>query len=580
MNRILLATVFLYCAVFLMACNKENGITEEREVPAIKQNIDGIRIAWDYSSMVKIAPADGRTIAYCGYSRLIQLRNNRLACVYETSAGNVELVFSDDLGLTWSVPQIIFAKENNINMAVPDLIELSDHSLLIACNPRPLEPYSDDRKFGIKVRKSTDGGENWLDEQLLYEAQSTFNNGCWEPSFAQLPDGEVQLFFSNEGIYTSSDEQNISVLRSTDNGNNWTEEPEIIGFRQGRRDGMPTPLVLEDKGEIIVAIEDNKVGQFKPGIYHEKITDNWTDGYVSADDNRRDYHPLEDPFEEAVYAGGPYLARLKTGDVLLSYQSTWNRSDLWDRSCQHIEIGDDSGRQFKNRSVPFKIPLSKWGLWNSVSVIEDGSVPVALTSTNAYSYSSTEVWMIKGHVIPEFEIQSGTATVDGVLDEECWQNDWPYFIGHESNTHLSASLCIDEGSLYVGMKGNDLPAEYNSTGKVTFHIDTDRTGYEKPHEGTYSFECGLDGQLVIKQGSYGGWEEENVPEKAQYLVKNDGSESQLELAIPLELFNNVLTGEIGVNFVLSYQATTGRVDEALANCQENSPYTWCPASIK
>ncbi len=570
----------LSCAVFVMACNKGNDITEEREIPAIKQNIEGIRIAWDYGSMVKIAPADGRTIAYCGYSRLIQLHNNRLACVYETSAGNVELVFSDDLGMTWSVPQIIFAKENNINMAVPDIIELRDHSLLIACNPRPLEPYSDDRKFGIKVRKSIDGGENWLDEKLLYEAQSTFNNGCWEPSFAQLPDGEVQLFFSNEGIYTSSDEQNISVLRSNDNGNNWTAEPEIVGFRQGRRDGMPAPLVLEDKGEIIVAIEDNKVGQFKPGIYHEKITENWTNGYVTADDVRRDYHPLEDPFDEAVYAGGPYLARLKTGEVLLSYQSTWNRSDIWDRSCQHIEIGDDSGRQFKNRSVPFKIPLSKWGLWNSVSVIEDGTVPVAITSTNAYSYSSTEVWMIKGHVIPEYEIKTGSPTIDGDLKDECWQTDWPYFVGHESPTNMRAFLCIDDNNLYVAASVDNPTSEFAFNGKVTFQLDTHRKGYEAPHDGNYSFECGFDGQIVIKEGNYGEWVERDAPGEVQCQVKNNGSASQLELAIPMQLIGNNLNRTMGVNIVLSYQAQGSTINELMANCDDNSPYTWCPVIIE
>lgn len=31
-------------------------------------------------------------------------------------------------------------------------------------------------------------------EQVLYEEGYQFENGCWEPSAIQLPDGQIQLF--------------------------------------------------------------------------------------------------------------------------------------------------------------------------------------------------------------------------------------------------------------------------------------------------------------------------------------------------------------------------------------------------
>ena len=346
------------CAIF----EKEQVSQDE---PAQKENLDGIRIAWDFRTMVKIAPASYQPPGYYGYARLIQLNDKRLACVYETSAGNTELVFSHDEGKSWDDPQIVFETKNNIAMAVPEIIELNDNSILVACNPRPRTPYTDDRKFGIKVRKSSDGGKSWHQEKLIYEAQSTFVNGCWEPVFLQLPDGEVQLFFANEGIYTTSNEQNISMFRSFDFGEQWTGEPEITGFREGRRDGMPVPLLLIDKGELLVAVEDNKVGEFKPAVYREKLADNWKDGFISGDDPRRLYHPLQNPLAEEIYAGAPYLVRLESGEVLLSYQSTLNRSRRWNQSSMTVEIGDDAGNLFNRRSVPFKIPLEKSGLWNS-----------------------------------------------------------------------------------------------------------------------------------------------------------------------------------------------------------------------
>jgi hypothetical protein len=77
----------------------------------------------------------------------------------------------------------------------------------------------------VSAKKNYNGGLTWTDERLLYEAGSKFEDGCWEPAQIQLSSGEVQLFFSNEGIYTNSNEQNISIFRSHDNGLTWTAQP-------------------------------------------------------------------------------------------------------------------------------------------------------------------------------------------------------------------------------------------------------------------------------------------------------------------------------------------------------------------
>jgi hypothetical protein len=63
-----------------------------------------------------------------------------------------------------------------------------------------------------------------------------------------------------------------------------------------------------------------------------------------------------------------------------------------------VAIGSANADNFKPVPPPFNIPLSKSGLWNSLSVIDDNTI-VALTSTNAYSANgATEVWMIVGRV--------------------------------------------------------------------------------------------------------------------------------------------------------------------------------------
>lgn len=83
-------------------------------------------------------------------------------------------------------------------------------------------------------------------ERTLCQAGHEFANGCWEPSAVLLPSGEIQLFFANEGPYTHSDEQEISLLRSYDNGYSWSHHPETVSFRSGRRDGMPALLFYDN----------------------------------------------------------------------------------------------------------------------------------------------------------------------------------------------------------------------------------------------------------------------------------------------------------------------------------------------
>ncbi|HKG08919.1 MAG TPA: sialidase family protein [Pedobacter sp.] len=352
----------------------------------------GPQIVWDTSTLKRISPAlPGER--YNAYARMIQLHDQSLLAIYETN-GNIVAVKSEDLGATWSAPISVAARNNGTNMAVPDILELQDHSLLACYNPRPYQ-ISPSRKFGIRIKKSYDGGLSWKDEKLIYEAGHEFKNGCWEPSAIQLPGGEIQLFFANEAGYTDSDEQNISVLRSMDNGANWTDKPEVVSFRAGKRDGMPVPLLLRNGRDIVFAIEDNGFGNFKPYIIRNSIADNWSK--VTGGASKKRSYALSAKIKDHIYAGAPYLRQLKTGETLLSYQGTEGRTNKMNFADMKVVIGDKHARNFGEKSVPFKIPADKSCLWNSLTVLDDDTI-IAVTSTNAYSDHS-EIWMIKGRYI-------------------------------------------------------------------------------------------------------------------------------------------------------------------------------------
>ncbi len=384
--KIITGLVLSPCFSMAMGCSKGRQTEKTDSTPVKVKTIE-----WDQSSLVKVAaPENGKP--YAGYARMIGLDNSSLLCVYE-SDGKVWQVNSDDKGKTWLSAKVIAERENGINMAVPDILQLKNGHLLLMYNPRPND-IDPSRRFAIRIKISKDKGETWGNAKEIYTAGYQFENGCWEPAAIQLPDGTVQLYFANEGIYTQSDEQNISMLSSTDNGETWTESPKIISFRAGKRDGMPAPLLLKGNQRIAVAIEDNGYVNFKPYIITNTLEENWETTVLANSPNR--IYAMARPVSEEVYAGAPCLRQLSSGETILSYQGTEGRpgNNLGD-AIMKVMVGDSLARNFSGRSEPFYIAAGKTGLWNSISVLKDDTI-VALTSTNAYSNGPTEVWMIKG----------------------------------------------------------------------------------------------------------------------------------------------------------------------------------------
>jgi GH43 family beta-xylosidase len=379
----LCAPVLLCIGIQLSQNNMPDAAHSLQKLP------DTDAIVWDQSTLKRVSPAvTGQR--YCGYARMLQLQDRSLIVIYEAS-GNIVCTKSNDLGNTWSEPVSIAAKADGVNMSVPDIVELKDHTLLACYNPRP-SGNAISRRFGIRTKRSTDGGKIWKDERLVYEAGEKFENGCWEPAVIQLPDGTLELFFANEGPYTGSNEQNISMVRSADGGLNWTPEPTIASFRKNRRDGMPVPLMLNNGKDIVFSIEDNGGANFKPYIIKNSLSDNWHTT-VGAKSEQRNY-ALKEHIADSLYAGAPFLRQMKTGQTILSYQGTEGRVNKMEFADMKVVLGDDHAANFDGKTTPFKIPADKHCLWNSLCVLDDNTI-VALTSTNAFS-DRTEVYMIKG----------------------------------------------------------------------------------------------------------------------------------------------------------------------------------------
>ena len=328
-------------------------------------------IEWDKSTLVLVHKGGS-------YARMIRVKGGDILCCFEFR-GTSMVRRSTDNGKTWGETTEV-AKAPSGSASNPEMLQLANGWVLFFYNERPNDGV---HHFTIQVSVSKDKGRTWRHHSKAYGAEVNSHNGCWEPSAIQLATGEIQLFFANEFPYKDSDEQEITLLRSCDNGKTWSK-PKPISFRVGHRDGMPVPCVLKDES-IVCAIEDNGLSpMFHPMIVH--TTDNWNEPFASGSSPRR-WRAVEKPID-VEWGGAPYIRQMPSGETILSFQSSVGRA----RPQMVVYVGDENARNFGGRSVPFEVPKNKGGWWGSLFIKDDHTI-TAISSCNG------GVWAIDGKVL-------------------------------------------------------------------------------------------------------------------------------------------------------------------------------------
>ncbi|MDR1718870.1 MAG: hypothetical protein LBR67_01945 [Dysgonamonadaceae bacterium] len=534
----------------------------------------GSRLFWDMSSQITLFPSGG-------YARMIELQNGRLLAVAES--GGVWIAFSTNKGASWTSPTRIVSNPDKINNAVPDVIQLTDGTILVGYNPRPSEPYTTDRRFGIRVVRSTDNGGTWSEPYFVFDAQYISNNGCWEPCFLELPSGEVQCYFANENEYTYNNDQNISVCRSFDKGITWST-PVTVCYRQGYRDGMPVPILLHDKSEIAVIVEDNGWpgrGNFAATIVRNTVEDNWTKGYVNGSSANRSMIFETIPATN-IYSAAPYLRKLPWGETVASYQSNENRlsSDL-QYADMYVLVGDERAKNFKAKSAPFALGTDKHSIWNSVSVIDTGIV-VAIGSI-AEPNKSGEVVMIKGYPIRQAKADYGTITVDGLYTSEKWTtaNRSQLCMGQVIKNRTTIDFLYDDQYFYLTARVLDKniinPDDGLDNDGVRFFIDADDVSGSTPQAGMYSFFFDTNGKILFRRANDGAWSTDTNTSDIRYAVNVQSTYYIIEAGIPWSLLGKATPPvenrmAIAVEIVNKeqYRLTTEKIPEV----NNSASWTW------
>ncbi len=334
----------------------------------------GKTIVWDKSTLVEVQRGGG-------YPRMIRLKGGDILACFELR-GKVCVKRSADEGKTWD-GFVEVAGVPSGSASNPELLQLANGWVLLMYNERPKDGV---HRFSIHLSVSTDGGRAWRAHSLAYEADTVWDNGCWEPAAIQLPSGEIQLFFANENPYRESAEQEISLVRSFDNGRTWSKA-KAISFRPNHRDGMPSPLMLQGGKGLVVAVEDNGYSvMFHPVIVHSSVEDNWKSRAASGGSPRR-WRAVKAPLS-SEWGGAPYIRQMPGGETVLSFQSSVGRK----LPQIVVYVGDENARNFEGRSVPFEIKPEDAAWWNSLFVKNEPTI-------TAFSQCNGGVWAIDGRIV-------------------------------------------------------------------------------------------------------------------------------------------------------------------------------------
>lgn len=532
----------------------------------------GSRIFWDTATR-KTVFASG------GYARMIELQDGRYMAVCES--GGICIAFSTNKGATWGQPTRIVTNVNNTPNCVPDLVQLADGTIVVGYNPRPSAPYTEDRRFGIRCKRSTDNGATWSDEIFINDASFTFEDGCWEPSFLELPSGELQCYFADEGPYTNSGEQQISMCRSFDGGQTWGEAVKI-SYRQGYRDGMPVPILLNGQ-TIVVAIEDNGwagYGSFIPTTVRCPLVNNWTRFWVNATSNNRN-RSINYDFCPVALGGAPYLRQLPWGETVMSHQSDYGPG----QNQMYVYVGNDQAKDFKAMSQPFgQINASDNVLWNSLAVVDTGTV-VAVGGVSGH------IEMIKGYAVRElFAPYATRLVVDGKqTTKEGYYKDaaTQVILGQEQGVRFTADFAYDLDSLYFTTRVYDRtqqPLAGPVTDGVSLLLDIANRCETAPVDGQYRFFVRLDGGVDVWTGNDAGraWQKDatSATDAIHSVVARSSGYYTMECAIPWSYFGLSLP-PVGMPMRAAVElsdcrsaTSTEPVVELMPDCRRDASWTY------
>ncbi|QNF32821.1 exo-alpha-sialidase [Adhaeribacter swui] len=359
------------------------------EQPPIDNTTPTLTIQWD-ATATKLS----HDVYSAEYGRIHRVKGDTLLFTYHFGPqgeewDNIAIKRSVDGGATWSEAETLMADTN------PNYYGFSNPDILVAQNGDVLLTYTgrgrpdDNAHANIQVRISKDRGWTFGPPILIQTGRA------WEPAIIQLPNGEMQLFYSSEANWWPSPnpQQEIRMVTSTDNGLSWASS-RTVAYTSGMRDGMAVPLVLKDNKGIVFPIESVNNSK-SPWVVWSSTTAKFNYAEAGNLQNKRRWLATT----ENIWGGAPYLIQLPTGETILSCQDAGGRSvgSDWKKNTMLVMAGNSMAQKFINISYPWpNLPVNEGAYYSSLFLKNENTL--VLVTTRNFANGHSEIYLKEGHI--------------------------------------------------------------------------------------------------------------------------------------------------------------------------------------
>ena len=297
------------------------------------------------------------------------------------------------------------------------------------------------------MKRSTDNGATWSEEQVIYVGTT------WEPSILQLESGEIQVYWTNthvkgvdasHGGRTDDNSTGTMMIRSFDNGQTWTGDLSVayggqIVAQQLTKKGsdgnyysgqMPVAVQLND-GNIALALEARLPTSSGSNTYNVSFA--YSPGENSWQDALGEDQEGPSTLKKNMFTkmAGPYLRQFVSGETLLSYH--WGNK--W-----YVKLGNSTATSFYDSYEAFAD--TKINMWGSLEITDSHVVTgVVPADGNALLHVGN---MYLNHTVAA---NSESITLDGSNDD--WTNvDEAFFVGSNSQAQTAIRTAQDNENMY------------------------------------------------------------------------------------------------------------------------------------
>ena len=596
-----------FAGAFLCSCKPQKAAPEDIVIHSINSLNAGEPVIndhaadWDksllepnYRQYTEVT-GDTLRIREANYPRIKKIADDRYILFYQDArvARNIYYSVSSDLK-EWGLGLNLFAsrsitvngESDTLCYSTCDATVLQNGDIMAIASFRSSRNFRRTNEFnGLAMKISSDGGRTWGEEQIIYKGSN------WEPQILQLPDGEIQVYFTHGGPKIQPQMEagipesemvpssGTAIIRSKDNGKTWDPyvmEPPYAAHRVSQQyaytkkgiqvftDQMPCAILLNNTDTIALAMESMFVRDGEDVLYITTAysDDNWAVGLGLDEEGPADKQ------ENMWHGAAPYLRQFPSGETVLSYN----------QKRFQIRLGDSLAREFGDPLFP----LNGTGRWGSLELIQSHIV----VGTMAYVFedkSEQNRIMISQNVLNHrIDAPRARIRVDG--DNTDWDDATDaLFVGSDSQAQAAVRPAKDDDNLYFLVERLDAALSDGDT--VELYLAD--SGSDTLDTNTLRLTVGPNGLMGAARfdGSDFAEIEAGGIQAAvtlQGTVGNDGDEDTgylVEVAVPRSLLR-ISNQQLRWNVLLRDRGTDGRVTEdILGTIRWNVPGDWMPLTV-